>query len=420
MEIAGTSLQPIASLRPLTVELGSQLPGEQLQRHHHFYNQALALVEYLRADRYCLPPDPVHKATHPDPQDDPRICVQKSEYARLHKSLARELTRAYRQVDQFGDGWHSLGEHVQVEIAPPQVRNYRSDGSSRHANLERQLLVEVSPDGVPEAISRKGTTLYSGPQGFPLPPQPPTLSQSAIPERFSIVLGNRGVEVNCRALTSGLIDLNFQGHHLQVAFAGITPNRQTLEKIAYNYLEAVTEKVPAERLSKKLTVKPVPQGPPRIYGEAKPQTLPTVATRPPQTRRLPDSGPKRESAKPEPSPKVAADPKTDLKPKPPSPSIRIQLASGSKLRTTKARLRKARKLAAKVTKYDPHKPTPSIKEQVARRLAILSEAELEAFSEQIHINPSDQPGRPGWLDEEWLYQKSDEDPLLLLILQLLS
>ena len=120
------------------------------------------------------------------------------------------------------------------------------------------------------------------------------------------------------------------------------------------------------------------------------------------------------------SPKAANEVKPDLKPKPPSPPIRIQLASGAKLSSTRARLRKARKLAAKVTKYDPHPATYSVKEQVARRLAILSEEELEAFQAEININPSDQPGRSGWLDEKWLYEKSDQDPLLLLILQLLS
>lgn len=57
---------------------------------------------------------------------------------------------------------------------------------------------------------------------------------------------------------------------------------------------------------------------------------------------------------------------------------------------------------------------------MARRLALLNEEELEAFEEEIKINPSGHPGRDGWLNEEWLYQKSDQDPLLLLILQLLS
>lgn len=420
MEIAGIKLQPIASLRPLTVERCAEVPGDQLKKHHQYYNQVLAQVDQLRTKRYRLPPDPIQKATHPHPEDDPETALHKSEYARLHKSLAREMTRGCRQLDQLGDGHHQLSERVQVEIKAPQVIHYRSDGSSRYANLERQTLVEISEDGVPEAISRQGTTLCSGPHAFPLPPKPLLTGQTAIPERFSLAVGNRSVEVHCRALPSGLIDLDFQGHHLQVAFAGITPNRQTLEKIAYNYLEAVTEKVPASRLARNLTVKPVPQAPPRVSGDIQPQPLPPLPSRPTPTKKATESQLPKALTRSEAVSKTVAESKPDLKPKPPSPPVRIPLASGAKLSSTKARLRKARKLAARVTKYDPHKPTPSIKEQVARRLAILSDAELEAFEEQIHINPAGQPPRPGWLDEEWLYQKSEEDPLLLLILQLLS
>lgn len=423
MEIAATTrLPPIAQLRPLTAERCAQVPGDQLKLHHQYYNEVLALVEYLRAERYRLPPDPIQQATEPRPDDDAATAIQKSEYARLHKSLAREMTRGCRQVDQLGDGTHLLSQHIQVEIADPRVVNYRSDGSSRYADLDRQSLVEVSEDGVPEAISRRGNTLYSGSQAFPFPTQKSVGSDStAVPPTFSLVVGNPSVEVLCRTLPTGLIEMEFQGHHLQVAFSEITPNRQALEKIAYNYLEAVKERVPPQRLTKEYTVKAVPKAPPKVCGNLKPQPLPA----PPKAAALVakkkvEPAPKKETARPEAAPKPAAEVKADLKPKPPSPPLRIQLASGAKLSSTKARLRKARKLAAKVTKYDPHAATFSVKEQVARRLAILSEEELAAFQEEIHINPSGHPSREGWLDEEWLYQKSDQDPLLLLILQLLS
>ncbi len=421
MEIAVTRLPPIAQMRPLTAERCAQVPPDQLRQHHQYYNEVLALVEHLRAERYRLPPDPIMQATEPRPDDDAATAIHKSEYARLHKSLAREMTRACRQVDQLGDGTHVLSQHVQVEIADPRVVNYRSDGSSRYADLNRQTLVEVSEDGVPEAISRRGTTLYSGSQPFPLSAPKGNPAPAALPPSFSLVVGDPSVEILCRTLPTGLLEMEFQGHHLQVAFSEITPNRQALEKIAYNYLEAVKERVPPQRLAKEFTVQAAPKGPPKISGNLKPQPLPPLpkAAEPPAKKKV-EPAPKREVSKPEAAPKPAAEVKADLKPKPPSPPLRIQLASGAKLSSTKARLRKARKLAAKVTKYDPHSATFSVKEQVARRLAILSEEELAAFQEEIHINPAGHPSREGWLDEEWLYQKSDQDPLLLLILQLLS
>ncbi|MBX3169387.1 MAG: hypothetical protein KF760_18450 [Candidatus Eremiobacteraeota bacterium] len=422
MEIAVTRLPPIAQMRPLTAARCARLPADQLKLHHQYYNEVLALVEHLRAERYRLPPDPVMQATEPRPDDDEATAIHKSEYARLHKSLAREMTRGCRQADQLGDGSHVLSEHVQVEIAGPRVVNYRSDGSSRYADLDRQTLVEISEDGVPEAISRQGTTLYSGSQAFPLPTQKsPARAATAIPPSFSLVVGNPSVEVLCRTLPTGLIEMDFQGHHLQVAFSEITPNRRTLEKIAYNYLEAVKERVPTQRLAKEFTVTKVPQAPPKISGNLKPQPLPPLPqVAGPAAKKKAEPVAKKAVGKAQPAPKQPAEVKPDLKPKPPSPPLRIQLASGAKLSSTKARLRKARKLAAKVTKYDPHPATFSVKEQVARRLAILSEEELEAFQEEININPSGHPSREGWLNEEWLYQKSDQDPLLLLILQLLS
>jgi hypothetical protein len=420
MEIAATRLPPIASLRPLTAERCAQVSRDQLKRHHQYYNETLAAVEHLRGERYRLPSDPVLQSTVARPDDDAATAIHKSEYARLHRSLAREMTRGCRLVDQLGDGQHRLSPQVQVEIRDPQVVNYRGDGSSRYANLGRRTLVEVSGDGVPEAISRKGTTLYSGSQPYPLPPAPIPQQEKEIPPRFSLNLGGRSVEVQCRTLPTGLIELDFQGHHLQVSFAGITPNRQTLEKIAYNYLEAVSEKVPPHRLSQKLRVEPRPEAPPKVIGDLKPQPLPPLPkpTRP--KARTAQAAPRREAAKADTSTRSPGEVKADLKPKPPSPPLRIQLASGSKLSSTRARLRKARKLAARVTKYDPHKPTFSVKEQVARRLAILSEEELDAFHQQIQINPSGLPSRQGWLDEDWLYQQAEEDPLLLHILQLLS
>lgn len=409
MEIAASRLPPIASLRPLTAARCTEVPGDQLKLHHRYYNEVLALVEHLRAARYRLPPDLLMQATEEHPDDNEATVVHKTEYARLHKSLAREMTRAYRQVDQLGDG-----AHPNVEIAGPRVVNYRNDGSSRYADLDRQTLVEVSGDGVPEVISRQGKTLFSGPHAYPQPPQKaPPPGQPDIPPRFSLM----GVEVTCRVLTSGLVEMDFEGHHLQVAFSEIVPNRRTLEHIAYNYLEAIRERVPRERLAREFTVLPQKKAPPKISGNLKPQPpLPKVkiAPQPEKTEAAPPKGiPKPES-------KAAPEIKPDLKPRPPSPPIRIQLASGVKLSSTRARLRKARKLAAKVTRYDPHPATYSVKEQVARRLALLNEEELEAFEEEIKINPSGHPGRDGWLNEEWLYQKSDQDPLLLLILQLLS
>lgn len=421
MEIAASRLPPIASLRPLTAARCAQVPADQLRKHHQYYNEVLALLEHLRTERYRLPPDPVNQATQPGPDDDAASAIHKSEYARLHKSLAREMTRGCRQVDQLGNGSHVLSEHVHVEISDPKVVNYRSDGSSRYADLDRQTLVEISEDGVPEAISRRGNTLFSGPQAFPLPPQKsPPPEQAAVPPHFSLRVGDRNVEVTCRTLPSGLIELDFEGHHLQVAFSEITPNRLTLERIAHNYLEAVREKVPPERLAKELTVKAIPKAPPRINGNLKPQPLPPLKKPTLKAPKKAQPTSIKQPAKTEVAPKATGEVKADLKPKPPSPPIRIQLASGSKLSSTRARLRKARKLAAKVTKYDPHSATYSIKEQVARRLAILSEEELEAFQQEININPSGHPARDGWLNEEWLYQKSDQDPLLLLILQLLS
>ena len=420
MEIAATRLPPIASLRPLTAERCAQVSRDQLKRHHQYYNETLATVEHLRGGRYRLPPDPVLQATRPRPDDDESTALHKAEYARLHRSLAREMTRGCRLIDQLGDGQHQLSAQVQVEICDPQVINYRNDGSSRYANLGRRTLVEVSGDGVPEAISRKGATLYSGSQPFPRPPAPIPQQEKEIPSRFSLDRGGGSVEVQCRTLPTGLIELDFQGHHLQVSFAGITPNRQTLERIAFNYLEALAEKVSPQRLSQKLRVEPQPKAPPKITGDLTPQPLPPLPrpTRP--KARTSAAPPSRERAKSAPQAKGQGDIKADLKPKPPSPPLRIQLASGSKLSSTRARLRKARKLAARVTKYDPHKPTFSVKEQVARRLAILSDEELDAFHQQVQINPSGLPSRPGWLDEDWLYQQSEEDPLLLHILQLLS
>ena len=422
MEIAATRLPPIASLRPLTAARCALVPSDQLQRHHQYYNEVLALVDHLRAERYRLPPDPVMQATEPRPDDDEETCLQKHEYARLHKSLAREMTRGLRQVDHLGNGRHLISQHVLVEIAGSRVVNYRSDGSSRYADLARQSMVEVSEDGVPEAISRQGNTLYSGPQAIPLPPHKIAADGlGPVPQHFSLIVGGQTIQVTCRPLPSGLIAVDFQGHHLQVAFCEITPNRRTIERIVYNHLEALRQKVAPERLATELTVRAVPKSPPKISGNLKPQPLPSLpgssVAAPKKKSESPHSKTKSEAPV---SPKAANEVKPDLKPKPPSPPIRIQLASGAKLSSTRARLRKARKLAAKVTKYDPHPATYSVKEQVARRLAILSEEELEAFQAEININPSDQPGRSGWLDEKWLYEKSDQDPLLLLILQLLS
>jgi len=412
MEIAASRLPHIASLRPLTAARCAQVPAGQLKQHHKYYNEVLALVEHLRAERYRLPPDPITQATAPRPEDDDDTAIHKLEYARLHKSLAREMTRGSRQRQQLGEG-----SHPNVDIEGARVVNYRCDGSSRYADLERQTLVDISEDGVPEAISRQGNTLYSGPHPFPLPPHQAALENTPIPSRFNLVVGDQSYEITCRILASGLIEMDFQGHHLTVAFSEIVPNRQTLERIAYNYLEALREKVPPERLAREYKVQRVPKAPPKVTGNLQPVTL--AKPEPAKTRKT-DPAPRKQVAKADSAPKAPSEVKADLKPRPPSPPIRIQLASGSKLSSTRARLRKARKLAAKVTKYDPHPATYSVKEQVARRLAILSEEELEAFQAEININPSGHPGREGWLNEEWLYQKSDQDPLLLLILQLIS
>lgn len=414
MEIAASRLPPIASLRPLTVARCAQVSPEQLHRHHQYYNEVLAQIELLRAQRYCLPPDPVAQATERRPEDDEASQIHKAEYARLHNSLARELTRGCRQLDQLGPGNHVLSQDVHVEIAGQRITTYRSDGSSRYADLQRQRLVEVSEEGVPEAISRQHNTLFSGSEAYPLPPQkPPAPNHSGqVPERFSLTVGGKNVVVRCRSLCDGAVEMEFEGKRLQVSFAGTQPGASALEKIAYNYLEALVEKVPPARLADQYKVEVKPMSPPRVSGNRK--TLPVPPPRPTQAKTAPTTPQKTAVDTPK------ADSKPDLKPKPPSPPVRLQLNTGARLSSTRARLRKARKLAAKVTKYDPHQATHTIKEQVARRLAILSEEELEAFHQEININPSGMPSREGWLDEDWLYQKSDEDPLLLHLLQLLS
>lgn len=411
MEIAASRLPPIASLRPLTVARCAQVPSEQLQRHHQYYNDVLAQIELLRAERYRLPPDPVVQATEIKPDEDEASQIHKAEYARLHKSLARELTRGCRQLDQLGPGRHVLSDHVHVEIAGDRITTHRSDGSTRYSDLHSQRLVEVSPEGVPEAISRKHNTMFSGPTAHPLPPQKSVQSHHPPPEHFTLMVGGKSVAICCRSLASGVVELEFAGHRLQVSFSGLKPSQSALEKIAYNYLEALQEKVPPARLADHYKVEAKPHAPPQITGNRKPQPVP-----PPSVAK---SAPSKVA--PPPTSKAPVDsPKADLKPKPPSPPVRLQLNTGARLSSTRARLRKARKLAAKVTKYDPHPATHTVKEQVARRLAILSEEELEAFHQQININPSGMPSREGWLDEDWLYQKSDEDPLLLHILQLLT
>lgn len=420
MEIAATRLPPIASLRPLTAARCAQVPADQLKRHHQYYNEVIAQIEFLRAERFRLPPDPISQATQVEQTDDEASAIHKTEYARLHKSLARELTRGSRQVDQLGDGSHILSESVHIHIQGQQIATFRDDGSSRYADLSRQSLVEISDDGVPEVISRRGSTMYSGPVAFHLPPQKPQSQAALAPDHFSLVVGDKSVQVSCRTLPSGLIEMDLGGHLLQVSFAEMTPNRHNLENLAYNYLEAIQQKVPPEKLAKNYSIKPVPHSSPKITGNLKPQAVPPPAqpkSTPKTARANAPPPPKKEAPKPEAAPKEV---KADLKPKPPSPPVRIQLSSGAKLSSTKARLRKARKLAAKVTKYDPHPATHSVKDQVARRLAILSEEELDAFEQSIHINPSGLPPREGWLNEEWLYEKADEDPLLLHILQLLS
>lgn len=419
MEIAATRLPPIASLRPLTAARCAQVPADQLKRHHQYYNEVIAHIEFLRAERFRLPPDPISQATQVEQSDDEASAIHKTEYARLHKSLARELTRGSRQVDQLGDGSHILSQSVHIHIQGQQIATFRDDGSSRYADLGRQSLVEISDDGVPEVISRRGSTMYSGPGAFPLPPHKPQRQTAPVPDHFSLVVGDKSVQVSCRTLPSGLIEMDLGGHRLQVSFAEMTPDRHNLEKLAYNYLEAIQQKVPPEKLAKNYTIRPVPKSPPKISGELQPKPVPPPAQpkTTPKTAKSTPPPPKKETPKPEATPKKV---EADLKPKPPSPPVRIQLSSGAKLSSTKARLRKARKLAAKVTKYDPHPATHSVKDQVARRLAILSDEELDAFEQSIHINPSGLPAREGWFNEEWLYEKADEDPLLLHILQLLS
>jgi hypothetical protein len=420
MEIAATRLPPIASLRPLTAARCAQVPADQLKRHHQYYNEVIAQIEWLRAERFRLPPDPISQATQVEPSDDEASAIHKTEYARLHKSLARELTRGSRQLDQLGEGSHILSESVHIHIQGQQIATFRNDGSNRYADLGRQGLVEVSHDGVPEVISRRGSTMYSGPEAFPLPPQKPPRQMAPVPEHFSLVVGDKTVQVRCRTLPSGLIELDLGRHRLQVSFAEMTPNRQNLEKLAYNYLEAIQQKVPPEKLAKNYSIKPLPKSPPKISGDLKAQPVPAPAqpkTTPKTARSSPAPAKKEAASKYESLPKKV---EADLKPKPPSPPLRIQLSSGAKLSSTKARLRKARKLAAKVTKYDPHPATQSVKDQVARRLAILSEEELDTFEQSIHINPSGLPPREGWLNEERLYEKADEDPLLLHILALLD
>ncbi|MBS2035915.1 hypothetical protein JST97_13080 [bacterium] len=417
MEISASRLPPIASLRPLTAARCAQVPANELKRHHKYYNDVLATVDFLRAERYRLPPDPIRQATEPDPEDDEATALQKSEYARLHTSLAREMTRGSRQLDQLGPGEHILSDSVHVHIQAQRIVTYRSDGSIRHADLSSQSLVEVSPSGVPEVISRRGSTMYSGSQALPLPPQKPPPQVQSIADHFSLTVAGQCIQVQCRSLPSGLIEIDLGQVRLQISFAQMTPTRQSLEKLAYNYLAALQHKVPSERLARSYHVTPTPQAAPKISGELKPRPVPPPA----QPESAPKDGiapsPKKVSAKVE---SQAKELKVELKPKPPSPPLRIQLVSGAKLSTTRARLRKARKLAARATKYDPHPATRTVKEQVALRLAILSEEELESFEHSIQINPAGLPPRKGWLNEEWLYEKADEDPLLLHILGLLS
>ncbi|MFN8609107.1 MAG: hypothetical protein U0931_16345 [Vulcanimicrobiota bacterium] len=420
MEIAASRLPPIARLRPLTPARCAEVPGEQLKRHHKYYNDVLATVDLLRSERYQLPPDLIGQATWVQAEDDEETAIHKLEYSRLHKSLAREMTRGSRQLDQLGQGSHVLSDSVHILIEGQRVATYRSDGSQRHADLQRQSLLEISDSGVPEFISRRGSTMFSGPIGLPLPPQKAPVQVGAMPDHFSLVIEDQSVQVSCRTLPSGLVELDLGGHRLQVSFQEIKAGRHHLEKLAYSYLQALRRKISPENLAQHYVIQRQPQAPPKISGNLKASPVPPPAqpkTTPLTPKKSAPPPPKKEAIKAEAAPKEV---KAELKPRPPSPPLRIQLASGAKLSSTKGRLRKARKLAARVTKYDPHPATQSVKEQVARRLAILTEEQLAAFDHALLINPAGLPPREGWLNEEFLYQQADEDPLLLLILELLS
>lgn len=436
---------------------GKPLSPDQIRRQQDYYNRTLGHIEGLRERQHLWPerlfPRPpeeeaVYGATRPQPQDDAATAELRQEYERLYRSLQREMARAANQSEALGQGCHVMNGGVEVEVAGAEVTTVRPDGSWRCADLSAQT-VKLGDD---ELLRKDGSTLFRhGPAGWERfsVDQDGQARHEAIPRTFRLEVAAPGgvretLELHCQALPGGDFEVDFKGRGLrgllEVRLAsGLPSPKKALEEALRAHLGAVlTAPEARERprgqqpVSKaaeefevglKWTVVPAI----RLEDPARPTTSPLPMER--AEKRVQAD---RVSISQRTAPPVAAaapEVKAQLKGQP--PAVRVRLENGTRLPTTPKRLRKARKLAAKVLgQKTPQRHT----EQVALRLAAFGEQQLEALERhglQLVVVPPreerrrkiDTNARPLRVPEDLLFETLGEDgsdELLLALLRVLE
>lgn len=393
-------------------------PGA-IQQHQNYYNRTLAHIDELRSARHpspdslftlCEDDRVVERATTPQAQDGAEQAEIRAQYQRFYRSLQRELARGTHQRESLGSGQHRMAGGVRVEVCGVEVTTLRPDGNWRCADLRAQTVWMGGPQCATHRLRKEGCRVYrDSPTGWErYAPDPGGQAICArIPANFHLeVVGPGGVrekvEVHCRAKGEGpgeVFEVEFKGRSVEgllevVVAADLASPMRALEGTLHSHLTAMVKGsqsavvgsmagLPVESgTDEDLPKLPrlVAGGPARVLAP-----LPESQERERQTARGPapavGRGSLRQHSQPVGKAEGAA---ASLTGKPPAP-LRLRLESGVKVTSTPARMRKARKLAARLTRYEAEgaaraEKTPArVVRQVALRLAAFCEETMDAF-----------------------------------------